>query len=295
MQKIPKQAYKQKEKRNNLKKAQATLELNNVAPKLSQSLVKELYKYKLKEECGLRVEAKYVTKSVEFPSSEVQELGNYFEYKATGQLPRDGHTPEPILLKTGKPSIDYIRMDAQVENFKRVMKRLNFSVEQTGFTFTNPKYSGIADIIAHDDNIKSKDVMKKRIIIDLKTSGLLNDKWNAWGWADESIEEKDELLIQAIHYKLLAKYEWGIEDIPFYFMIFSNKNDWEYKIFKVNVDEATLQQHYNNLLNIKKFLDDTMRNGWIPYPKYAVCRECPLSISLCNHATDIPKVQEVFI
>jgi hypothetical protein len=120
-----------------LKKTQATLELNNVAPKLSQSLVKELYKYKLKEECGLRVEAKYITKSVEFPTSEVQELGNYFEYKATGQLPRDGHTPEPILLKTGKPSIDYIRMDAQVENFKRVMKRLNFSVEQTGFTFTN--------------------------------------------------------------------------------------------------------------------------------------------------------------
>ena len=56
---IPKKAYKEKEKRNNLKKAQATLELNNVTPKLSQSLVKELYKYKLKEECGLRVEAKY--------------------------------------------------------------------------------------------------------------------------------------------------------------------------------------------------------------------------------------------
>ena len=230
---IPKKAYKEKEKRNNLKKAQAVLDLNNVTPKLSQSLVKELYKYKLKEECGLRVEAKYVTKSVDFPSSEAQELGNYFEFKATGQLPRDGHTPEPILLKTGKPSIDYQRMDAQVENFKRIMKRLNFSVEQTGFTFTNPKYSGIADIIAHDNNIKTKVANKKRIIIDLKTSGLLHDKWSEYGWADESIEEKDGLMIQAIHYKLLAKYEWGIEDIPFYFIIFSSKNDWEYKIFKV--------------------------------------------------------------
>jgi len=242
----------------------------------------------------LRVEAKYVTKSVEFPSSEAQELGNYFEYKATGQLPRDGHTPEAIMLKTGKPAIDYQRMDIQVENFKNLMTRLNFSIEQTGFAFTNNKYSGITDIIAHDNNIKSKDVMKKRIIIDLKTSGLLNDKWSSWGWADESIEEKDELMIQAIHYKLLAKYEWGIEDIPFYFMIFSNKNDWEYKIFKVNVDEATLQQHYSNLLNIKRFLDDTMRNGWIPYPKYSVCRECPLA-DTCKHFTDVPKVQEVFI
>ena len=91
---IPKKAHKEKEKRNKAKKAQAILDLNNITPKLSQSLVKELYRYKLKEECGLRVEAKYVTKSVDFPSSETQELGNYFEYKCTGQLPRDGHTPE---------------------------------------------------------------------------------------------------------------------------------------------------------------------------------------------------------
>lgn len=291
---IPKKAYKEKEKRNNLKKAQVVLDLNNVTPKLSQSLVKELYKYKLKEECGLRVEAKYVTKSVEFTSSEVQELGNYFEYQATGQLPRDGHVPEAVMLETGKPAIDYQRMDAQVENFKNLMTRLNFSIEQTGFAFTNSKYSGITDIIAHDNNIKSKDVMKMRIIIDLKTSGLLNDKLSSWGWADESIEEKDELMIQAIHYKLLAKYEWGIEDIPFYFMVFSNKNDWEYKIFKVQVDEVTLQQHYSNLLNIKRFLDDTMRNGWIPYPKYSVCRECQLA-DTCRYFTDVPKVQEVFI
>jgi hypothetical protein len=294
MQKIPKKAYKEKEKRNELKKAQSKLDLNNITPKLSQSLVKELYKYKLKEECGLRVEAKYVTKSVDFPSSETQELGNYFEFKATGQLPRDGHVPEAVMLKTGKPAIDYQRMDAQVENFKRVMARLNFTIEKTGFAFTNTKYSGITDIIAHDNNIKSKDVMKKRIIIDLKTSGLLHDKWSEYGWADESIEEKDGLMLQAIHYKLLAKYEWGIEDIPFYFMVFSNKNDWEYKIFKVQVDEVTLQQHYNNLLNIKKFLDDTMRNGWIPYPKYSVCRDCPLA-NTCKHFTDIPVVQEVFI
>jgi hypothetical protein len=292
--KIPQKAYKEKEKRNEIKKAQVKLDLNNITPKLSQSLVKELYKYKLKEECGLRIEAKYITKSVEFPSSEAQELGNYFEYKATGQLPRDGHTPEPILLKTGKPSIDYQRMDSQVENFKRIMKRLNFSIEQTGFTFTNPKYSGITDIIAHDNNIKTKVANKKRIIIDLKTSGLLHDKWSEYGWADESIEEKDGLMIQAIHYKLLAKYEWGIEDIPFYFMIFSSKNDWEYKVFKVNVDEATLQIHYNNLLNVKKFLDDTMSKGWTPYPKFAVCKECPLADN-CKHFTDIPAIQEIYL
>ena len=294
MQKIPKQAYKEKEKRNKVKKTQSVLDLNNLTPKLSPSLVKELYKYKIKEECGMRIEAKYITKSVDFPSSETEELEKYFKYNATGQLPLNGHIPKPVLLKTGKPSIDYVRVDSQVDNFKNVMTRFNFTIEQTGFAFTNPKYSGITDIIAHDNNIKSKDVMKKRIIIEIKTSGILNDKYNPYGWSDESIEDKDELMIEAIHYKLLAKYEWGIDNIPFYFMVFSNKNDWEYKIFKVNVDEVTLQQHYSNLLNIKRFLDDTMRNGWNAYPKYAVCRECPL-VNICKHFTDVPKVKEVFI
>jgi hypothetical protein len=294
MRQIPKKAYKEKEKRNELKKAQVVLDLNNITPKLSPPLVKELYKYKIKEECGLRVEEKYVSKNVEFPLSELEELQTYFQYKCTNQLPLNGRVPIPVTIKTGKSSIDYQRIDSQVENFNLLMTRMNLTIEKAGFAFSNNKFSGITDIIAQDNNIKSKDVMKKRIIISLKISELLNDKWNALGWANESIKDKDELLFEAIHYKLLARYEWGIDDIPFYFMVFSKKNEWEYKIFKVNVDEETIQQHYSNLLNIKKFLDNTMSNGWIPYPKFSVCRECLLA-DTCKHFTDVPKVQELFI
>jgi hypothetical protein len=290
--KMTKKAFKDKEKRNEAKKSQTELLLPKI-PKLSQSLVKALYKYKLKEECGLRIHASYID-GINFPSTEAQELGNYFEYKATGQLPRDGHTPQPILLKNGNPPIDYARMDIQVENFKTIMKRLNFTIEQTGFAFTNPLYAGITDIIAHDNNIKSRDKNKKRIIIDLKSSGLINDKWSPYGWADESIEEKWDLLIQAIHYKMLAKYEWGIEDIPFYFFVFSTKNEWEYKMFKVNVDADTMQQHYFNLKNIKIFLDETLKSGFVAHPKYNVCRTCPLSMT-CKSSVDIPEIQQVFI
>jgi hypothetical protein len=292
MVKLTKRAYKQKEKRNEAKKKQTELSLPKI-PKLSQSLIKQLYKYKLHEECGLRIEAQYIN-GIQFPSSEVQELGNYFEYIATGQLPRDNHVPMPKTLKNGNLPIEYQRMEAQKDNFVRLMNRLNFEIEQTGFVFTNPKYSGIADIIALDKNIKTKDKYKNRIIIDLKTSGLLNDKWNQYGWADESIEEKWDLLIQAVHYKMLAKYEWGIEDIPFYFMVFSNKNDWEYKVFKIEVDESTKQQHYNNLNNIKTFLDEIMQKGWKAYPDYKVCKDCPLSMP-CQYFEDTPKIKEVWI
>ena len=291
-QKIPKKAYKEKEKRNERKKQQVKLNLPSI-PKISQSLIKSLFKYRMNEECGFKIQASYID-NVNFPSSEAQELGNYFEYMATGQLPRDNHIPIAKTLKNGNASLPYERMNTQVENFKYLMKRLNFEVEKTGFSFTNPKYSGIADIIAIDKNIKSKDIYKKRIIIDLKSSGLLNDKWSEYGWADESIEEKDNLLVQAIHYKILAKYEWGIDDIPFYFMVFSTKNDWEYKVFKINVDESTYQQHYANLVNAKKYLDDQLRIGFKAKPSLERCHSCPLNKS-CLQSADIPNIQEVYI
>jgi hypothetical protein len=289
---MTKKAFKEKEKRNREKKKQTELNLPKI-PKISQSFVKSLYKYKQKEECGLKIQAQYV-EGTSFPSSDVQELENYFEYIATGQLPRDNHVPEPKLLKNGNPAIDYARMDAQKQNFLTIMKRLKFEVEETGFVFTNPKYSGIADIIALDKNVKSKVKNNQRIIIELKTSGLLDNKLNPLGWADESIEEKWDLLIQAIHYKMLAKYEWGIEDIPFYFMVFSNKNDWEYKIFKINVDEATKQQHLANLMNIEAYRDEIMKVGFKAYPDYKRCRDCPLAIT-CKDSVDVPSITEVYI
>ena len=289
---IPKKAYKNKEKRNKEKKKQTELVLPSI-PKISQSLVKSLFQYKMDEECGVRIYEQYVNKTL-FPPSDVQQLGIYFEYIATNQLPKSKDVPQAKTLKNGKLTLPYARMEAQKDNFLNLMERMNFSVEITGHEFNNPKYSGVADIIALDNNIKSKDVYKKRIIIDLKTSGLLSDKWSKYGWADESIEEKDELLIQAIHYKMLAKYEWGIDDIPFYFFVFSNKNDWEYKIFKVNVDEATYKQHYNSLINIKKYLDEQLKVGFKAKPSLPRCHSCPMSEN-CLESADIPKIQEVYV
>ena len=76
--KLTKKQFKEKEKRNEAKKQQIELALPKI-PKLSQSLVKALYNYKTHKECGLKIEKQYV-EGVNFPSTEVQELGNYFEY-----------------------------------------------------------------------------------------------------------------------------------------------------------------------------------------------------------------------
>lgn len=292
MMKIPKTAFKEREKRNELKKKQTELELPKT-PKISQSLVKALYKYKTGNECGLKIQASYID-GMNFPSSEAQHLGNYFEYIATGQLPRGGEIPEPKVLKSGALATDFERMNKQAENFKNIMKYLHFSIEQTGYKFTHKLYDGTLDILAHDNSIKTADLNKKRIIIDLKTTSLINDKWSEFGWADEAIEEKDSLMIQAIHYKMLAKYEWGIDDIPFYFFVFSSKNDWEYKIFKINVDESTMQQHLLSLKQVKIYFDQVLASGFKAIPKYEVCRDCPLSMT-CKFFQSFPSIQEISI
>jgi len=283
--KLTKKQFKDKEKRNEAKQLQTELLLPKI-PKLSQSLVKTLFKYKQGEECGLRIEKMYID-GVNFPSSDVQELGNYFEYICTNQLPRDGHTPEAKILKSGKLSVNYARMDKQKVNFENIMRDYKFTTEKTGFVFTNPKYSGIADIIALNED-------KERVIIDIKTSGLINDKYTPYGWHNDSIEEKWDLNIQAIHYKMLAKYEWGIEDIPFYFMIFSTKNDVECKIFEIIVDESTKFQHFQNLEKVKHFLDENIKNGWQPKPELMRCSRCELTES-CLYADVVPKIQQVYI
>ena len=61
--------------------------------KVSQSLMKSIDKYADKEECGLVFEAKFIH-NVRTPETEPMALGNWFEFIATGQLPRTGETPE---------------------------------------------------------------------------------------------------------------------------------------------------------------------------------------------------------
>ena len=64
---------------------------------ISQSFLKEFAEYKSGNTCGLQIKAKYID-GVKFPSTDAMELGNFFEYMATGSLPRDGHTPEPKIV-----------------------------------------------------------------------------------------------------------------------------------------------------------------------------------------------------
>lgn len=252
--------------------------------KMSQSLIKILHEYKQGLECGALVKAKYVDGLVT-PSTELQELGNYFEYLCTGSLARDKHTPQPTILKNGNLSVGYERMTKQKENFDKIIKHYGFEVLEIDYNFAHDTFSGIADIIALKDG--------KKCIIDIKTTSLIDDKWTDYGWSSESIEQKDKLHIQAVHYKMLAMKEWGVSDVPFYFFVFSNRNEIDCLVYEVQVDEDAFFRHEQNMINGLKFFNKELVNGFKTYPSVKKCNNCPLKDS-CKDFTDIPKIETIY-
>ena len=252
--------------------------------KMSQSLIKILHEYKQGLECGALVKAKYVDGLVT-PSTELQELGNYFEYLCTGSLARDGHTPQPTILKNGNLSVGYERMTKQKENFDKIIKHYGFEVLEIDYNFAHDTFSGIADIIALKDG--------KKCIIDIKTTSLIDDKWTDFGWSSESIEQKDKIHIQAVHYKMLAMKEWGVSDVPFYFFVFSNRNEIDCLVYEVQVDEDAFFRHEQNMINGLKFFNKELVNGFKTYPSVKKCNNCPLKDS-CKDFTDIPKIETIY-
>lgn len=260
--------------------------------KISQSLLKELFNFKVREQCGLKIVAKYIGHMKEEPTP-AMEMGNWFEFKATDQLPRDGHEPQPETLKNGDLSAPYRRLEKQLENYHRIIEQYGIQIEQTGYDFKNhPKASGIADIIANWDN--------KQVIIDIKTTAHIDNRWEKYGWGDEKFENPDSpeaqhLTIQAVQYKLLAKYEWGIADMPFYFFVFSTTDENACKIFKVEVNPDLIDTHEKQIEQAYDYFNTKFiwkQSSELAIPQMSRCASCFLK-EQCTEKIEVPLIKTI--
>ena len=256
--------------------------------KISQSLIKEYSKYKQKKTCGLQVKAKYFD-GIKFPSSAVMNAGNYFEFMATGCLPRTGEIPIPEMIYKGtskeKLATDYERANDSAVFFKKIINKYQIEIIETGKVITINNRTGILDVVAKFNDRLS--------VIDLKYSGLLEDKWNEMGWETESLPYKDNLMIQAVHYTMLLADLNNLEysDVDFYFFIFNSKDPEDAKIIKINIDSDVFETHLQLINKVEKELLENNFN-LKPYPSLKLCRTCPLSD--CKHKLTIPNIEEVY-
>jgi len=96
-----------------------------------------------------------------------------------------------------------------------------------------------------------------------------------------------------VQYKLLALSEFG--DCDFYFFVFSVNEEDSAKIFKVEVDEAMLIKHKDNIRQAfdyfnKSFVNKSMEELAIPEIKR--CNQCQLKTN-CAYAINIPLIKTI--
>ena len=260
------------------------------ATKISQSLLKSLFNFKQGNECGILLKAHYLD-GVEYPMSDAMNLGNWFEYKATNQLPRSGKEPLAETLRNGELAMSYRKMLTQLENYQKIINLYQIKITDTGYVFEHDFGSGIADIVA--------DWNGEKAIIDIKTTAKIDDKWSEYGWGDEKFEYVDSpntqhLTIQAVQYKLLAREQWGI-DVPFYFFVFSTVDEYAVKIFKVEVDPQRLDKHLEQIKSAYNYFNNSFihkTDEELAYPELKRCKQCPLKQN-CRWAVEVPLIKTI--
>jgi hypothetical protein len=262
-------------------------------PNLSKSLLGELndYYHPDKQACGLVIRKKYF-EGQSTPQSDVQKLGTYFEYLATGYVRAGDPTPEPEYVYKGtakeKLSADYERATQSAELFKKIIKEHNIQITKKGEYMLYEGSSGISDVRA---NWNGEDC-----IIDIKYTSLFDDKWSEYGWYTERLPEKDSLLLQPLHYKYLINKLEGITNIPFYFFIFHSKDAEKAKIIKVTIDDDRITYHEQNVVEkMKRYVDMFHNNINLleARPNYLRCKECAFAPT-CDKRVDVPTIEEIY-
>lgn len=267
---------------------------------ISQSLVKSYIEYLMGDVCGIEFQRRYVTKDWPDEPTPAMELGNYFEFKATGYYHPERGEPEPILLKSGpnkgKPNADYARADEQAEKFKQYMESMEMEIEAAGERIETTlddgtTLSGLVDVRARNKG-KTANAMGvapgESVIVDLKYSGLLMNKWDERGYHPDTFEYRNHHHIQPIQYMFMT-------GLRFFYFVFNPSPAMDAAMFEVVTTPDALEFHGNRISNIAKKLDvQMMVGGFKPRPEFNRCRSCPL-FDECEHAAQIPNIYHIEI
>lgn len=285
--------------------------------KISQSLLKGLLNLRKGKECGLVFKAKYIDGRYDlFPPSESQNIGAWFEYLCTGSIPKNGAVPQAEYMKRGKdedgnPRLlsEYAIMFNHVETFKKTMNDYGFEIIRVGedikayYPNSKEKFGvevwltgtldirvkAIKDIYTIDDNRNKILVAKKDdiLIIDIKSSGLLDDNWNEFGWNLDNLDNKVNLVTQPIHYKYIELLNTG-KELPFLFLLYSTKNSNDARIIDFRVDSSAFSEHESFIdMGVKNLLYYNSK-GYKPKPSMQSCSNCPLKDNCEYKATKPP-------
>ena len=263
---------------------------------INQSLVKDLVKYQSGNLCGLIFSNKWILNQFS-GGTKSNNLGHYFEYLCTGALAKgESEAPQPEYTKKGELSSDFELARKQSVFFAELMTKYGIKLLSAGDkVLADDKWIGTLDILAQWESIGNyidfefgEDNPEKKVIIDLKYSGLLDDKWSEFGWNTDTLAKKQGTMLQAKHYKFLFWKKYGFNP-PFLFFVFDTKEVGKVKVINVDIEEWELEQHEVFLEKAKKYFEHQLKIGFEPKPKYDICIKCQFS-NWCQFKANTPSV-----
>lgn len=280
------------------------------AMKISQSMMKEVRGYLDGQGCGIVLRARWIEGKKLGEPSAAMKLGMYFEYILTGAKPKDGKVPQPEFMKSAvaknKGSVAGLGIDAMYEPYRAAHANADHVKEiwgQMGLQIYNPLNSGLqAGIYLADDEFEgtidvfleafrdvkfeSGFVLEKGDVIwvDLKYSGMLDDKWSVHGW-QWTPDQKKYHGTQAKQYKHLAKREGAFNVV--------DPGGKYVKFFHPIIDRDTIERHKDEGRSLKKRLIELHELDLLePRPEFNKCQECPL-MATCEYAHRFPHPVDV--
>jgi hypothetical protein len=261
-------------------------------PKISQSLLKSLTAYHDDNirDCGRKIYYQYFEKIPTKPT-DVMRLGIYFEYKCTGYAPNPASVPQPDKVYVGsskeKISADYQRAEQSAVLYKKLLNHYGIEVVDNAKSLEFDGSTGLLDLLAKIDG--------EDCIIDIKYTSLIEDKFSEYGWHTASLPYKSSLMIQPIHYKYLAQKIYG-KDYPFYFFIFSSKDEIDAKIINVNIQQEHIDLHENMVVTkAKAYVNHYFNNPELleARPQYRRCMNCSY-FDICDKKAKLPTIENVY-
>jgi hypothetical protein len=119
------------------------------------------------------------------------------------------------------------------------------------------------------------------VIIDLKMSGLLNDKWSEMGWHPDFVDQRAHHGIQAYTYE-------GVTGLPFFFYVASSK-EMDVRFIRSVSNPGQMSTHMANMEKARKEIIRGMSlPEWLrPLPSLGRCSQCPLNLD-CKYAAKAP-------
>lgn len=254
--------------------------------KISQTIIKDYLAYSKGEECAEVLISKHIKKDFPKVDSDTMRLGRYFEYILTN-VPSNYHPEgeEAEYKKTAKTKTvedmlePYKLATKKAKKLKDLFLRSGIEIIEAQTYKENGDLNGNIDIIA--------DFRGEYVVIDLKYSGLIDNRWDKFGW-QWTPEQKEYNAIQAVQYKLLTGYD------VLFCVAGSGKKD-EFRLFRVVLSENTVENHKMLAERAKTDLElmEALGSGQ-NYPSFNKCNSCPLK-KTCKDAKSTLQVEFIEI